>query len=335
MGGTTAGGRVVVHVLLGLGAVILAAALLGPRLRFRPAGEPPEVTRDPVALERWIAEREAAFDDIIPGAEKAIRWADPQNPRRTNYAVVYIHGFSASRREIYPFPQLVADALGANSFWTRLTGHGRADLDAMGRMESADWYTDALEALAVGEAIGERVILVATSTGVTLATVLVEQFPERIHALVAVSPNYGPANRAAWITVAPWGEQIGARIMGPYRSWRPQNEMHGRYWTTRYPSRAIPVMMSLVAYGRRIRHQRLPVPMIQFSAPGDTVIEYDWSIRVYERWGSRLSPAPPKELVIVDDATDPGQHVITGEIRSPENTERLASLALRFLQSLE
>lgn len=324
-----------VYGVLGLIAVVLAVALLGPRLRFRPAGEPPAVPREPVALEQWIARQEAVFDDIIPGAEKGIVWASPETPGRTDYAVVYIHGFSASRREIHPFPQLIADAFGANSFWTRLTGHGRTDVEAMGRMESSDWYADALEALAVGDAIGDRVILVATSTGVTLATVLVEQFPERIHALVAVSPNYGPTNRAAWITAGPWGEQIGARVMGPYRSWRPQNELHGRYWTTRYPSRAIPVMMSLVAYGRRIRHQRIPVPMIQFSAPGDTVIEYDWSIRVFDRWGSRRSPAPPKELVIVEDSTDPGRHVITGDIRSPENTERLAALAVRFLRSLD
>lgn len=335
MGDRTATAQRAIAIVVVISAVLLGAAVLGPVVRFRPAGAPPQVPVEPPQLVQWIATREAEFPDIIPGAAKEIVWAAPENPGRTEYAVVYIHGFSASRREIYPFPQLIADALGANTFWTRLTGHGRSHVDAMGQMDAAEWYADALEALAIGEALGDRIILVATSTGVTLATVLIEQFPGRIHALVAVSPNYGPANRAAWITTAPWGEQIGGLIMGPYRSWEPYNELHGMYWTHRYPSRAIPVMMSLVAYGRRIRHQDISVPLIQFSAPGDTVVQYDQAIAVFQRWGSNRTPVPPRELVLVEDATDPGQHVITGDIRSPQNTDRLAAQAVRFLRSLE
>ncbi|MDD4273595.1 MAG: hypothetical protein PHG14_07705 [Desulfobacter postgatei] len=38
---------------------------------------------------------------------------------------VYIHGFSATRKETAPLSDLVAKTLNANLFYTRLSGHGR------------------------------------------------------------------------------------------------------------------------------------------------------------------------------------------------------------------
>lgn len=320
--------------------------LVGPRPRFRPERIPlPDVPSDPAEIEQWLARSEAAVDDIIPGTEKAlIRHAAAETPLsragssgavRTTYAVVYLHGFSASPREIDPFPRLVADTLGANLFYTRLTGHGNSDPDAMARMTADDWFLDAVEALAVGRAVGKRVVLVATSTGATLATVLAQHYPELVHALVAVSPNWGPANRLAWLTVAPWGTALTGLLMPRYLDWKPASELHRRYWTTRYPGSAIGTMMSLVAYGRRIDHRRLRVPLIQFSAPGDRVVVPRRSIQFFKRWGTRCRPLPQKRLVLVHDSTEPEQHVITGEIRSPENTARLAAEAVRFLQALD
>ena len=325
----------VLQIVTAIIAIAAALYLLGPRLRFVPAGSPPNLPRRLDQLTGWLAQREAQQPDIIAGTQKEIVWRDRGTPARTRYAVVYVHGFSASRREIDPFPRLVADALGANAFYTRLSGHGSGDPDAMGRIQPSDWYQDALEAIAVGRTVAERIVLVATSTGVTLSTVLVERFPQDIHALIALSPNYGPANRAAWVTAGPWGVQLARLLPGDHLSWESSSELHERYWTTRYPSTAIPLMMSLVAYGRRINHRALRVPLIQFSAPGDQVIDYRRSIRVFERWGAAATPQPLKKLVLVHDSSEPEQHVITGEIRSPENTGRLAAQAVEFLRKLE
>lgn len=321
----------VIAAVLGL---LVLAFFLGPRVRFEPSGPVPEMPTAPTALVAALAGAESAVGDLVPGAEKAILWANPGSPGRTEYALVYLHGFSASRRETEPFSRLVATALGANLFYARLAGHGHEDLDAMGQVDAADWYADALEALGVAEAIGDKTVLVGTSTGATLATVLAEQHPERIHALVFISPNFAPANRAAWLTAGPWGEQIGRLVMGAYRGFEPQNEQHERYWTTRYPSRAIPVMMSLVSYAADVEHERLPVPLILFASPGDQVVDFDVTSRIFEDWGAGVDVRVDKELVLVEDSDDPGSHVLAGDILSPSTTGRLAVRTVAFIAGL-
>src|SRR3990167_6477878 len=126
-------------------------------------------TLEPSELETYIAKREAAIPGLRPRVEKTIVWADPHRRRRTPYALVYIHGFSASRQETAPLADTVAAELGANLFYTRLAGHGVDDVDAFASVTADDWKNDAREALAIGALLGEKVILVGNSTGATLA----------------------------------------------------------------------------------------------------------------------------------------------------------------------
>lgn len=308
--------------------------MLGPRVSFSPTGDLSLPEETPAGLANWIAAAEASIGDIVPGAEKSFTWAGPDVPSRQEYSVVYLHGFSATRQETYPFADLLAAKLGGNAFHTRLAGHGRTDVDALGDVDAQDWYADALEALAIGRHIGRRVVIVGTSTGASLAAVLAENHSAAIHAIVAISPNYGPVNRAGWLTAGPWGRQIGRLVMGEYRSWEPQNDLHRRYWTSRYPSSAIPAMMSLVSYAVAVDHDRLDVPLMTIASPDDTVVDYQEVRRVHDRWGSAFDPPPEKELVLVEDAPDPGHHVIAGDILSPNTTERLASAAAQFVGEL-
>ena len=121
----------------------------------------------PSGLDTYLAAREAVFDDIVPGTEKSIVWANKRDTK-TDIAIVYIHGFSASAMELQPLPNRVATALGANLFFTRLTGHGRGSI-AMQTASVASWMKDMAEALAIGRRLGHRTIIIATSTGGTLA----------------------------------------------------------------------------------------------------------------------------------------------------------------------
>jgi hypothetical protein len=117
------------------------------------------------ALDAWLADREARVPRCGRAARRRMIWAD--GPRRTDWSVVYVHGFSASRREASPWPERVAEALGANFFGARLTGHGQ-DGPAMDRATLRDWRADTAEALAIGRAVGERLLVLSCSTGSTL-----------------------------------------------------------------------------------------------------------------------------------------------------------------------
>ena len=111
-----------------------------------------------------MTERQIA--DLRPGLEKSIIWAGKPN-HRTRYAIVYIHGFSASKEELRPVPDLIAAHLGANIFYSRLTGHGRT-AEAMREANVSAWNQDLAEAFEIGTMIGDQVIILSCSTGGTL-----------------------------------------------------------------------------------------------------------------------------------------------------------------------
>ena len=159
------------RILYGIVVLIIAGAILyylGPRTEVNAT-----VNFDPATIgddvEAFLEREEARFQDIRNGLNKQIVWAYPNSRAKTPLSLVYIHGFSASPGEIRPVMDIVAKDIGANLYYTRLVGHGRTS-DAMAEATVAGWVNDVAEAIAVGRRIGERVILVGTSTGGTLTT---------------------------------------------------------------------------------------------------------------------------------------------------------------------
>jgi pimeloyl-ACP methyl ester carboxylesterase len=145
-------------------AVILLVFFAGPRVSLEPDLKPIALPED---LDEYLKQSEAAFSDIVPGAEKTIIWANPEKTK-TTLAVIYLHGYSATRQETAPLSEHIAKKLGANLFCTRLSGHGRGGA-AMAEACANDWLNDSLEALAIGKRLGEKIIIISVSTGGTLA----------------------------------------------------------------------------------------------------------------------------------------------------------------------
>ncbi|UCD68174.1 MAG: hypothetical protein JSW48_15555 [Betaproteobacteria bacterium] len=126
-----------------------------------------EITR-PGDIDAYVTETESRFADLREGTEKLIIRHPTAKGRKTPLAVVYLHAFSASRQELSPVPEQLAKRLGANLLLTRLSGHGSPG-DALGYVTVEDWLTDAVEASQIGRALGDRVLLMGTSTEGTLA----------------------------------------------------------------------------------------------------------------------------------------------------------------------
>lgn len=88
----------------------------------------------------------------------------------------------------------IADLLGANLYETCLAGHGMAP-DSMASPDADSWMTDALVALAIGEELGDSVLLPGTPTGGSPAAWLVSQ-PElagsRVGVVVLMSLEWIP-----------------------------------------------------------------------------------------------------------------------------------------------
>ena len=87
---------------------------------------------DLVDIDRWLAVQESAVSNLRPDCAKTVIWAGEKDSQ-TEIAVVFNHGFSATYNEIRPLPDLVAKTLGANLYFTRLTGHGQDGADVGGQ----------------------------------------------------------------------------------------------------------------------------------------------------------------------------------------------------------
>jgi len=311
-------GRRIVLAVLGLVAILALSFVLGPRvqvdttIRF----DPTVIGDDPQA---YVAKTEAAIPGIRDGLEKEIVWANPMVHAKTPLSIVYIHGFSASKGEVRPLPDEVAGQLNANLFYTRLTGHGQ-DGAAMTQGSVNAWINDYEEALAIGRAIGDKVIVISTSTGGSLATWAATQpgASDGVAAIAFISPNFGVQASGAEILTMPWGKQIAELIAGKERSFPTRNALHEKFWTHTYPMAATLPMAALTELAYAAPVEKATIPALFIFSDADKVVREDRTREIAGRWGA------PHELVPVENSGDPDNHVIAGDALSPSTTAFLA-----------
>jgi len=311
-------------------ALIVTLLIAGASLWFlTPAKLQPALAEVavPEDLDAWLAQSERQAADrygLVPGTEKRITWFGER--KQTPYSVLYLHGFSATRQETAPLAELVASQLGANLFETRLTGHGR-ERDWLTGVRAEDWLRDAVEALTISARLGERVIVIGTSTGATLAAAMIgHPLMDAVDALVMVSPNFAPRDAgAAWLT-RPAGPLLARLLVGDTRSWQPHNEQQALYWSTTYPTASAVEMMRLVDLANRQLPDGIPQRLLMFYSPEDTVISHSEALSVFEQTG-----APQKAAIEIRDPGDPSRHVLAGDVLSKQKTSPIANNIVAFI----
>jgi pimeloyl-ACP methyl ester carboxylesterase len=298
----------------------------GPRPRVDGRWVEPSIDAD---LDGWLADREAGVPSLEPGEAKAVVWADPAVRERTPISLVYLHGYSADRHEIDPLVGDLARELGANVYFARLAGHAQ-DGEALARATADDWLADAAEGVAIGSRIGDRVVLIGTSTGGTLA-IWAAARPEsagRVHALVLISPNLGLRDRRAEMLLWPWGGLIGRVVEGRERCFVPVDEAQALHWTICYPTRALLPMMAVVQHVRSLAPPTVRVPALVFYSERDAIVDPVAT----EQWLAARGPVSVSSRI--DDSGDPAHHILAGEIMSPGTTDRVRAEISAFLREV-
>jgi len=279
-----------------------------------------------IALEERLAQSEQAFDDIVDGTEKHIRWYSEQ-PHVSNLVIIYLHGFSASRQELSPVLETVADQMQANIVFTRLQGHGRDD-DAMTEGTVDGWKNDVREAFEIATTVGNKVVLVGTSTGATLATwAATQNFAKKIRASILISPNFGVQNTSVWLMRWSWGVRLAKWLNGDYYSFTPVSEQHAQYWTERYPLEALTPMVQLVDEVVELDKSSISVPHLIVYSPADKVIDVKKALKTIEEFSNADVQLNPFSV-----STDHVQHVLAGIACSPEATKPMVKVLTNYLQ---
>ena len=203
-----------------------------------------EITSDLKKLERQIIQSEKSIPNLKEDNEARIIWANPKRKKKTEYSVVYLHGFSASCGEGYPVNLDFAKRYGCNMYLARLYGHGIDTSDAMVDLTPENYLESAKHAVNIGRQLGEKVILMSTSTGGTLSLVIAAENPW-INALILYSPNIDVVDKSTNIFLKPWGIQIAKIFKGKYNEYNDPPEVQ-KYWQSKYRLEAVQAMKVLV-----------------------------------------------------------------------------------------
>lgn len=238
--------RLIAKILLVLFLILIIGFFLGPKASFEQVtAEAVQLNMDLNELETFITKREQATAGVKKNNESQFIWAN-SNREKTEYSVVYLHGFIASNREGFPIVQNFATRYSANLYLPRIAKHGLSDPDAMIDLTPKDLIDSAKEAIAVAKKLGEKVIIISTSTGSTYASYLANNDPS-IYAQIMLSPNFAVADPKAKKITKRWGKQMFKQAMGgDYREWSSSNPKVKEYWQTKARIEGYIAMQGLV-----------------------------------------------------------------------------------------
>ena len=182
---------------------------------------------------------------VKPNNEAKIIWADSSH-QTTEYAIVYLHGFSASQMEGAPVHENIAKTFHCNLYLARLAEHGIDTTEDLQNLTAENYWESAKLAYAIGKQLGKKVIIMSTSTGGTLSLQLAAAYPE-IAGLIMYSPNIAINNPAAPLLNNPWGLQIARLVKGGnYANIAYKNQDYPKYWNTHYRLESTVALQNLV-----------------------------------------------------------------------------------------
>lgn len=289
----------------------------------------PVVEEELAILENKIASSEDSLP-IREDNQARIVWYNDQ-VTKTKYSIVYLHGFAGSYRDGYPVNKNIADTLKANIYYARWAGHGLKPPKSLNNFSGEHAWKSAKEALAIGNQIGENVIILSTSTGGTLAFKLAAEFPEKIFALINLSPNLEDDQPGTFVLNSPWGYDIAKLIsFGKNKEIEHEQDLARQYWDTIYPARALvdlQVLIETTMKPETFKEVKTPVLTLYYHK---NFIKEDQHVEVSVYEDAHALLGTPDSLSSLKALATPGTHFIGSGIKS-KDTEVVEKTIVEFL----
>ncbi len=298
-------------------ALLVIFYLLGPHPSSpKYAAQLPPLPSDLAALNHFVQENES-HHKIKPDNEARIVWINDSTKEKTEYAIVYLHGFSASQKEGDPVHRNIARKFGANLYLSRLAEHGIDTSEQLINLTADEYWASAQEALAIGKQIGKKVILMSTSTGGTLAIKLAATYPDDIAALILLSPNIAINDPFAWVANNPWGLQMARLVKhGKYNVAEDDRPVYKQYWNKPYRLEAVVALQELIESTMNkdvFQLVKQPVLLLYYykdEIHQDSVVKVSAMLSMYDQLGT------PDSLKRKKPMPKTGNHVIASPIKS-------------------
>ena len=278
----------------------------------------PAILAGGAALEEYVAKKEARFK-LKPDNEARILWANDSAKQVTEYAVVYLHGFSASQEEGDPVHYEFAQKFGCNLYLSRLDAHGIDTTEPLINFTAAGAWNSAKEAYAIGRQLGKKVILLSTSTGGSLALKLAAEYPE-IAGLILLSPNIEINDPNAWLLNNHWGLQIANLIKGKYNVAGDTTPIYAQYWNKKYRMEATVQLEELLestmkaSTFNKVKQPTLLLYYFKDEDHQDKVVKVSAMKRMFNQLGT---PENQKWQLAIPNA---GDHVLGSYVKSKDIT---------------
>jgi len=305
--------RILKIVILSLFALI-AIYFLGPKPSKPELNTVLPTVVSTSALDQYITAMEAPHK-IKPNNQAKIIWAD-SSKTQTEYAIVYLHGFSASQKEGDPVHQNIAKQFNCNLYLARLAEHGIDTTEDLMNLTADSYWESAKLAYAIGKQIGKKVILMGTSTGGTLALYLAATYPE-IAGLVLYSPNIEVFNPSAPLLNNPWGLQIGRAVLkSNYVDIKYKDSAYSSYWNKHYRIEGVVALQNLLeatmteATFKKIHQPTLALYYYKDEAHQDNVVK----VGAIQKMMQQI--ATPSNLKLEMAVPNTGNHVLASPIVS-------------------
>ncbi len=302
--------------------LLIITYFLGPRPRSpKYAKELPVVPTTAAPLEKYISDNESRHK-LKEDNEARIIWLNDSLKQKTEYAVVYLHGFSASQEEGDPIHYQFAQKFGCNLYLSRLEDHGIDTSEQLLNVTADRLWNSAKEAYAIGRQLGQKVILMATSTGGSLALKMAAEYPD-IAGLILLSPNIAINDPLAWMANNQWGLQIARMVKGNYIHAKDTTELYARYWNPKYRVESAVQLEELLETSMKastFEKVKQPVLVLYYyknEEEQDAVVKVSAMKRMFRQLGAADSL---KRMIAIPNA---GDHVLGSYVKSKD----LASVA--------
>jgi pimeloyl-ACP methyl ester carboxylesterase len=305
------------RVLLYLLSILTIIYLFGPHPE-KPvyAVEMPAVPAEAGQLESYIKDMESSRP-VKPENEARIIWNNDSLKNKTEYVVVYLHGFSASQEEGDPVHTDFARKFGCNLYLARLAEHGLDTAEALINLTADNYWESAKQALAIGKQLGQKVILMGTSTGGTQALQLAAAYPNDVAALILMSPNIEINDPNAWILNNHWGLELARLVKkGDYNIASDQRDIYKKHWYSKYRLEGTVALQEMLETSmnketfEKIKQPLLLLYYYKDDEHQDKVVKVSAMKKMFEEIST---PAEFKKAVAIPNA---GDHVMGSYIKS-------------------